>query len=74
MTLATSPTPAACSTGTWTQKLACGWHQPTTGAAHLGSAAGHSAGAALIAVAVVVILIAAFRAARRGGKPAPASK
>jgi hypothetical protein len=66
--------PAACSTGTWTQKWDCGWHQPTTGAAHLGTPAGHGFAAALITLAVVVALVLAVRVARRSGKAAPASK
>jgi hypothetical protein len=62
-------TAAACS-GTWSQKLKCGWNEPTTTAAHAGSTFGHDVLPALILLAVVILVIMAARKRKgRGSTP-----
>ena len=63
-------TPAPCSTGSWTQKWNCGWHEPTTTASNAGFAVGHS-GAPIILGLIVLVLI--WIAATRRKKPATSS-
>jgi len=48
---------AACQTGNWQQKLACGWHQPTTGAANAGYYAGHNALPWVILAGIVIGIV-----------------
>ena len=64
-----SPTPSC--TGSWTQKFQCGYHQPTTGAAHLGTAAGHIGAPALIGIMIVVLVLLALSRAGKSRSAAP---
>lgn len=74
VTQAAGKIPGYCSTGNITrtpaQILACvkaGWQEPTTGAANLGAAAGHSAGPVVcILIAAVIALWVASRLGRSG--------
>jgi hypothetical protein len=59
---------ANCPSGTWAQQWECGWHQPTTTAAHLGTVTGHS----ILPVLLAVLLIAAVVLAAKRARGAPA--
>lgn len=66
---------AACNTGSWQQKWACGWHQPNTAAYNAGYAFGHSVLPWLICAAVVVFIFARGRRGHRQAMtPAPGRK
>ena len=51
---------ASC-TGTWQQKLKCGWNEPVSPAAHAGTTSGHSL---LPVLAVLLVAFLIFRFAR----------
>ena len=68
--MATSPTPN-CSTGSWSQKLSCGWHEPTTGAAHAGTATGHTGAPILIGIVIVALILLAISKAGKSRSAAP---
>jgi hypothetical protein len=65
--------PAPCSTGSWAQKFECGWHQPTTTAAHVGYTTGHDVMPIVIGLLIVAVLIALARRSRSSA-PATTSK
>jgi hypothetical protein len=57
---------AAACTGNWQQKLSCGWHQPTGGAANAGYFAGHSVTPwAILAGIIIGLLLLASRSRSR---------
>jgi hypothetical protein len=64
MTLTPHPSPAPCSTGSWSQKWDCGWHQPATTASHAGYTFGHNI-LPLLLIAAFVIAVAVSRKRRR---------
>lgn len=70
MTLTTHPTPAPCSTGSWSQQWNCGWNEPVTTASHAGYIIGHTV-IPLLVIAAVVIAVVVSVARRRRNANAP---
>ena len=69
---------AACSTGTWTQKWSCGWHQPPSlAASHAGFFVGHSILPWLLGAVIVLFIIMRGRRGHRAAvaaQPVPARR
>ena len=64
---------AACSTGTWTQKWSCGWHQPPSIAvSHAGFFVGHSILPWLAGAIIGLIIIVRGRRGHRAAMAAAA--